>query len=519
MSSIQCDNLPVSSLEVAPAEVRAAEEKKSTYGQILKSSALVGGSSVLNIGVGIVRTKAMAVLLGPSGFGLFGLYASLANLTQTLAGMGVNSSGVRQIAEAAGSGDLERIGQTAAVLRRVSLLLGLLGAAFLIVFARQVSAITFGNRDHSSDIVLLSVAVFLTLVSLGQGALIQGMRRIGDLAKMNVVGPVTATACSIPFVYYWHAKGVVPALVVVAAMTLMASWWYSRKIDIPRFSTSMLEVAREASALLKLGFAFMSSGLMTMGVAYVVRITVLRQVGIEATGLYQSAWTLGGLYVGFILQAMAADFYPRLTAKASDNVECNRLVNEQAQVGLLLAGPGVIATITFAPLVISLFYSARFAAAVPILRWICLGTILQVISWPMGFIIVAKARQNIFFWCEMAWTIVSLALAWVCVSAFGLVGAGIAFCGSYIFHGFLIYAVVRSLSGFEWSSENRKVGLLFLATITAVFCGFYVLPFWAAITMGIVAAALGSTYSLRTLANLMPYERIPGPLRKVVAYF
>jgi len=216
---------------------------------------------------------------------------------------------------------------------------------------------------------------------------------------------------------------------------------------------------------------------------------------------------------------MAADFYPRLTAKASDNVECNRLVNEQAQVGLLLAGPGVIATITFAPLVISLFYSARFAAAVPILRWICLGTILQVISWPMGFIIVAKARQNIFFWCEMAWTIVSLALAWVCVSAFGLVGAGIAFCGSYIFHGFLIYAVVRSLSGFEWSSENRKVGLLFLATITAVFCGFYVLPFWAAITMGIVAAALGSTYSLRTLANLMPYERIPGPLRKVVAYF
>jgi hypothetical protein len=32
--------------------------------------------------------------------------------------------------------------------------------------------------------------------------------------------------------------------------------------------------------------------------------------------------------------------------------ECNRLVNEQAEVGLLLAGPGVIATLTFAPLVI-----------------------------------------------------------------------------------------------------------------------------------------------------------------------
>ena len=58
-----------------------------------------------------------------------------------------------------------------------------------------------------------------------------------------------------------------------------------------------------------------------MGVAYVVRITVLRKVGIEATGLYQSAWTLGGLYVAFILQAMGADFYPRLTACIAESAD------------------------------------------------------------------------------------------------------------------------------------------------------------------------------------------------------
>ena len=65
--------------EVAPAmELPAAE--KHTYGQILKSLVLIGGSSVLNIGIGIIRTKAMAVLLGPAGFGLMGLYGSIADL-------------------------------------------------------------------------------------------------------------------------------------------------------------------------------------------------------------------------------------------------------------------------------------------------------------------------------------------------------------------------------------------------------------------------------------------------------
>ena len=45
----------------------------------------------------------MALLLGPSGFGLAGLYLSVASVTQSIAGMGINSSGVRQIAEAVGS--------------------------------------------------------------------------------------------------------------------------------------------------------------------------------------------------------------------------------------------------------------------------------------------------------------------------------------------------------------------------------------------------------------------------------
>jgi antigen flippase len=311
----------------------------------------------------------------------------------------------------------------------------------------------------------------------------------------------------------------VPALVAVSLMTAITSWWYSRKIRIQTPSMKPSEVWKEAASLLKLGFAFMSSGLMTMGVAYVVRITVLRKVGYEATGLYQSAWTLGGLYVGFILQAMGADFYPRLTASANDNKTCNRLVNEQARVGLLLAGPGVIATLTFAPLVIALFYSTKFGAAVGILRWICLGTILQVITWPMGFIIVAKAKQAIFIGCELIWTIASLVLAWICVGYFGLTGAGIAFFGSYIFHGILIYVVVRHISGFRWSTGNEKTGLLFLALITVVFGGFYVLPFYVAVCVGTIAAVASGSYSIRILVALVSFDQIPYPLQRFLGLF
>jgi len=502
--------------QATPAQV---DREKSSYGQILKSSALVGGSQVANIAIGIVRTKAMAILLGPAGFGLFGLYGSIQNLTQSIAGMGINSSGVRQIAEAVGAGDAHRIGKTAAILRRTALLLGALGAILLFVFSRPISILTFGTPQRARSVALLSVAILFTLIAGGQMALIQGMRRISDLARINIFGAVLGLCTGIPLVYFFRQGGVVPSLISVAAMTILTSWWFSRKIEVQVPKVSISEVWHEASALLKLGAAFMASGLMTMGVAYFVRVLLVQKVSMEATGLYQSAWTLGGLYVTFILQAMGADFFPRLTSRIHNHDDANRLVNEQTLVGLLLAGPGVLATLTFAPVVIALFYSAKFAAAVPVLRWICLGVLLQVITWPMGFIIVAKGKPVLFFVAELAWTIVAITLSWLSINHFGLNGAGIAFFGSYVFHLLLIYPIAHGVTGFRWSTANQRNALIFFSTIAVVFCTFFVLPIIWSVLAGAGAAIGSAAYSLRTLLDMIPVHRLPKPIHSGLLRF
>jgi O-antigen/teichoic acid export membrane protein len=499
---------------VIPA-VRATEAshaKKQSYGQILKSTALVGGSSVLTIVFGIVRTKAMALCLGPAGVGVMGLYSSIADLAYNLAGIGIQSSGVRQIAEAVGSGDQERIARTAAVLKRVSILLAVSGAGLLLLLARPVSRFTFGSYQGTAGVALLSVAVFFRLLSGGQAALIQGMRRIRDLATMSVLGAVFGTAVTIPLVFFFRERGVVPSLVAVAGTSLLLSWSFARKSQLPSPPIAAAHLVADAAALLKLGLAFMSSGFLTMGAAYAVRIIVLRDSGFEAAGLYQSAWTIGGLYVGVIMQAMGTDFYPRLTAVNSDDAECNRLVNEQARVGLLLGGPGVIATLTLAPLVIAVFYSARFAPAVDLLRWICLGMMLRVLAWPMGYVVVAKGAPLTFFWTEVAATAVHVGLAWLLVTRLGLNGSGAAFFGLYVWHGLVIYVVVRRLSGFRWSPENLRLGGTFLVLIALVFCSFYLLPPWVATLGGLVCTLGTGMYSIRAIATLVPAESMPRPI-------
>lgn len=492
----------------------AATRAPSTYAEILKSTLLIGGSSVLGVLLGIVRTKALALMLGPAGFGLLGVFMSIADLARSVAAMGISGSGVRQIAESNGSGDGHKVAQTVIVLRRTAIVLGVLGALVLVLFARQISTLTFGTDAHAGSVALLSIAVFLRLVAEGQIALIQGMRRISDLAKIAVIGGLLGTLVCIPLVYYLREDGVVPALVAIAAMATLTSWWYSRRVWTQPCTMAGADVRREAVALLKLGLAFMASGLLVAGAAYAVRLIVLRHDGLAAAGHYQAAWTLGGLYVGFVLQSMGADFYPRLVGSITDNARSNRLVNEQAEVSLVLAGPGVIATLTCASLVITVFYSTAFSAAIDALRWVCLGMAMRVISWPMGYIIVAKNRQTMFFAAELAWTVVNLVLSWFFVQWFGLTGAGIAFFGSYVFHAVMVYAMARRLTGFRWLRSNLRTGALFIVAIGMVFCAFEWLPFFWATVFGAAATVASAAYSLCVLLLLVPPESVPRALRR-----
>ena len=511
--------LPSSALQEDRKTVETAKAEKHTYGQILKSTAIIGGSSVINIMIRMFRVKVMALLLGPSGIGLVGLYETIIDLTQKIVGMGINSSGVRQIAEAVGSDDEERISQTAQVLRRTSIFLGLLGAVFIFGFSAQLAKFTFGNDQHATGLAFLSIAVFCNLLADGQGALIQGMRRISDLAKIAMLGTLLGTLTSIICVYFLHEDGIVLSLVLISVMGLITSWWYKRRIIIPSYPLISGQVGHEQAALLKLGFAFMSSGLMMSGSAYLVRIFIVRNVGFDAAGLYQSAWALGGLYIGFILQAMGADFYPRLTAIVNNHSECNRVVNEQAHVSLLLAGPGVIATLTFAPLAIVIFYTSKFEGAIELLRWLCLGMTLRVISWPMGFIIVAKNIQKLFIFAELAWTAVYLALAWLCIKTFSLNGAGMAFFGSYIFHVGMIYCIVRKLTDFRWTAANVQTSFFFLTLIAIVFASFYIFPSWLTIVIGTLATVLSGAYSIRVLVNFVSPDRVPRSIMRMLVKF
>lgn len=489
-------------MESTPAPAVPAQGGPTSYRQIVKSSALTGGSTLVDVALRIARVKVLAVILGPQGVGLIGLYTSIVQTATAVATLGVETSGVREIANAQNSGDHERTARVTAAVRTTLCFSGLLGTIALCVFATPLSVLSFGRPDYKIPIIIVSASVFLGSVLASFRAEIQGYRKIGDLALVSVIGSTLGTFVTVMMVWLWGTRAIAPLITVSAGVSAIATWWIARRLPTTPSATGLRELLPNIKTLLRLGFAFLFSAVAGNAIAYFSRVIITRNLGADYTGYYQAASALAVLYVGFIIQAMGTDFFPRLS-QAANAMESNRLVNEQTEVGLLLAAPGVMGTLTFAPVVIHVFYSPAFFQSVDVLRWQVLAVFLQVLTWPMGYVLPALGMARAFLYTEIVAYAIQAFFIWAGLKTWGLVGAGVGYFAYYIVYGILIFAVVRAHTGFSFSSRNIRLAAFAIPGITLVFLAQYYLPHTAAIAVGTVLTVATGIYVLNSLKKLL----------------
>ena len=403
----------------------------------------------------MVRIKAVAVLIGPDGIGLMGVYNAIINMISTIAAMGLGSSGVRQIAVAHGTGDQERVARTVTTLRRIVWLTGALGMGCMVLGCALFSLASFGTTVYAFSIALLGSTILFANIASGQSCLLQGTRRIGDLAKVSIMGALSGTALSIPCFYFWGHRGIVPSLILTAAAGLATSWWFARRVPISPVTMTWRDSKIEAAELLHFGVPLMFSGLMGTLSAYLINSLLVRRFGLEGVGLWQAAISFSSVLANFVLGAMGTDYFPRLTAVAGDNQRVSEEVNAQTEISLLLAVPGLAATIIFAPLAIKLLYSGKFDGAVDILRWSVYGIFGRLISWPLGYVTLAKGRGKTFFCVETFHNVFYVCAVLLCTHLWGLPGTGIAFVFLYVVVATMNYMVAHALSRTRWTLSNK----------------------------------------------------------------
>jgi len=484
-------------------------EPNASYHRILRSTSIIGGASFINIVIGVLRTKVLAVLLGPAGLGLASLYAGLMGTASAIATMGLGPVGTRQIAEAFSKEEARAVIVARRALFWGTMVLAVAGG-ILVWSLRSVLAIrALGSASYSGAVGWLSIGVALSVAGASQAALIQGMRRVGDIARLSVYGSAISTVLGIAILWRWRTAGLVAYVLLVPLAAFVLGHIYVSKLPkVGKQTISLAELTREWKILLRLGFAMVGAGLIAQLAQLWIRIRIAKVLGAQSLGQYQAAWTISMQYVTFVLGAMGTDYYPRLTGVIRDRKAAMSLVNEQAEIATLLSAPVFIAMMALAPWVIHLLYASSFTPAIDILRWQVLGDVLKVASWPLGFLILAAGDGKTFFWTEcISWFIVT-ALITGLVSTMGLQITGIAYVVMYAVVLPRVYWLARRRIAFRWSKSVLSLSAASFVTCVSVdvIC---VITRWGA-PLGCLAALAFAIFSLGRITRMSNLGGVTG---------
>lgn len=462
---------------------------------LAQSMLLVGGAKSASIVISIIRIKLLALMLGPAGLGLLGILNSVLGLSTKVAGLGLSSSGVREIA--AVRGEAATLGRVRTVLFAAHVIQGLIALAAIWLVSDTLAEWLFGDPTRAFDITLVGVAVLFTLVASSQTTLLQGMRRIRHLGLVTVLGTLTATVAGLFAVCLGGYDGLVWFVVVQPIAAVLVAFAFTRKlprVDMPRMrGPELWETWRPMAAV---GVVFMFSGLLTTGTLLFVRARIIQTLGLDAAGQFAASWGITMQYVGFLLTAMIADFYPRLSEVINDAKVASRLINDQLQLGAAIGGPILVGLVGAAPWMMSAMYSSEFEVAAGLLQWQTVGNVFKLASWPLGCAFVAAARAKTVLLVESTWNGLYLAMLWFGLPLVGLDIAGVAFLLAYILYFAVLVFLSARLLGFRWNSLSV---LLIVVNISLSICVFAIARYWdvAGLVVGTLFAMCQCVFGLR----------------------
>lgn len=484
------------------------KENQSSYRSIMKATSLFGGVQVFKIIIAIVRSKFIAIFLGPAGMGIEGLLSSATGMISSLTNFGLGVSAVRNIASANESGNHTKIIKITSVVRKLVWLTGLFGALATIILAPNLSQITFGNQEYTLPFVWLSCTLLFNQLTSGQNVLLQGMRKLQYLAKANLAGSIAGLLISLPLYYFFGINGIVPALITISVLSFLFTWYFASKIKLEKVKVKIKEIFFEGKEMLKMGFVLSLSGLITVGSSYIIRIYIGDNGGIDDVGLYTAGFAIIFSYTGLIFNAMATDYYPKLSGVSNDSLKTNLLINQQAEIALLILAPILTIFLIFINWIILILYTTKFLPINEMIHWAALGMYFKVVAWSLGFVLLAKGNSKIFFWSELITNIYMLIFNVLGYKYYGLEGLGFSFLVSYFFLVIQVYFIVKYKYEFKFNYHLNKIfGIQFMIGVLC-FCTmkFIQIP-WAYI-LGIPFIILSSWYSFFELDKRMDIKEL-----------
>lgn len=430
--------------------------------KILGTFSKISSANLINIIVGILKIKLLSVILGTEGMGVLGQLLNINNFIVFLTTFGIPLGIVKYISEWESQNRFEEIYSLLKKIFLFSLLLSVLISLFIIVFAENISILSFGMGSFRFLLVFLAISFPFTVLTSLLESYLRGLKRYSEFVKITIINTVLSTTVFVLFPLYLGVDGLeysflASSVVCTLIYLIFLTKW--KVISFKRvFSKIKVNVDSPFWDILKLGFASLVIGCLSQISLLVIRRSIIEDFGLSANGLYQSVLSVSNNYISFIYMALGVYYLP-LFSQISDKDELNLEINSGVKFVVCFVFPIITTSFVFRNLLIRLFFNSQFDMAEQFYLYNFMGDFFRAIALMLALWQIPKLKTKSWILLESLYN-VNLVFFYYLIAYFFNAGAKSASAGylaANIIHCILNFVYLKRSNNFKFTIKNKHV--------------------------------------------------------------
>lgn len=276
----------------------------------------------------------------------------------------------------------------------------------------------------SGTIILFALNSILMSILNGQG-------EIRKYVSANITGSILSLFLSTFLIVKFKLVGALYALVISQSLVFFitlglvaTSSWFG----LVQFAQGI-----DRNTLRKLSsYALMAvaSSLALPISHYLIRNYLADNLGWESAGYWQAMWYISSIYLLVITSSLGVYYLPKLSS-INEKKALKKEVLDGYKIILPIISVLALGVFLCKDLVIKIAFTEEFSAMAVLFKWQLIGDVIKIAGWVLSYVMVAKAMTKVFIYTEILFSISLVALSFLLVNSYGLVGTSYAFSLNY----------------------------------------------------------------------------------------
>ncbi len=442
---------------------------------LARNTAFLTIASILQKAVAFLYFAAIARTIGTENTGSYFLALALVTTLGVLTDLGLNSVLIRDSAR--------NQEQTVMLLRHV-FGLKLIAAPIAAIVAILLPKL-LGYDVETSFLILLAIPVMLAdSISLTMYGALRGAQELRYESLGIFLGQTFTTIVGVIVLFLVDAS--LPMLVLAL---LIGSVWnavYSSYQIGKRFGfRTLVPSFAQSRILLVAAFPFFLAAVFVKIYSFVDSYTLGVVIGASAVGLYSVAYKLTYAFQ-FLPLAFIGALYPKMSSLVGKPVELKHVFLDAQWYLALLVSPIVFGIFALAPEIIGLVYGGEYAESMLPLSVLIFVLIPIFFDFPVGSLLNASGRQSVKTAIMGVTMIVNFVANMLFIRWYGIVGASIAGCVSFVVMFGLGAFMVRKQIAITLRDWMRSVGGFLFAGVMMACAILLLKPFIPSAEVGVL---------------------------------